>query len=297
MSQTFDPRQYMLSRNFEIFHYRDTNLDNVNLHHHDFYEIYFFMNGDVEYFIENRTYRLLPSDMLLISPLELHQPRINQNIPYERIVVWFGKSFLQRFSTPRTNLAACFDSASPYHTNLLRFDPAMRENIFRLLLRLCDTVENPDYGEDLMATSLVIALLVEINRAARTARPDKGEDVPSKDSDPSSSLISGVLDYINKHYNEDLTLDSISSRFFTSKWHLSHEFNRLVGTGVHRYITQKRLAVARQMLSDGVSPTDACRYCGFNDYANFYRAFKKIYAISPKEYLTFSRENEIRRKA
>ena len=43
MPQTFDPRQHMLAQSFEIFHYCDSNLDNVELHHHDFFEIYLFL--------------------------------------------------------------------------------------------------------------------------------------------------------------------------------------------------------------------------------------------------------------
>ena len=70
-----------------------------------------------------------------------------------------------------------------------------------------------------------------------------------------------------------------------SKYHLSHEFHRLVGTSVYRYIIQKRLVIAKQMLANGVAPTDVYGHCGFGDYANFYRAFKAEYHISPKQFL------------
>ena len=75
MEQTlrpFDPRQEMLRPDFEIFHSRDTTLEAVDLHHHDFYEIYLFLSGQVEYRVEGSVYQLNPGDLLLISPLELH---------------------------------------------------------------------------------------------------------------------------------------------------------------------------------------------------------------------------------
>ena len=111
----------MLTNNYEIYRYRDSYLNNVALHHHDFYEVYLFLNGNVNYTIESRNYHLLPGDILLISPLELHQPRITlEKHPYERIVLWVNKSFLEQFSTPHTTLTHCFDSTVPGHTNLLR---------------------------------------------------------------------------------------------------------------------------------------------------------------------------------
>ena len=84
-AQNFTQRQHMLRPGYEIFRYCDSELGEVSLHHHDFYEIYLFLNGSVEYSIESRIYRLLPGDILLIGPMELHQPRIAKDHgPYER---------------------------------------------------------------------------------------------------------------------------------------------------------------------------------------------------------------------
>ena len=50
--QSFDSRQKMTSDKFEIFHYRDTKFEGVPVHQHDFYEVYFFISGNVEYSVE-----------------------------------------------------------------------------------------------------------------------------------------------------------------------------------------------------------------------------------------------------
>ena len=57
-AQNFTQRQHMLRPGYEIFRYCDSELGEVSLHHHDFYEIYLFLNGSVEYSIESRIYRL-----------------------------------------------------------------------------------------------------------------------------------------------------------------------------------------------------------------------------------------------
>ena len=119
--QPFTRRQTMIRRDFEIYRYR--YMDEVELHHHDFYEVYFFLSGSVTYIIESRKYQMKPGDVLLISPLELHQPVIQPGKePYERVVLWVNRNFLKELSSEATDLTACFDLESPRHANLLRLD-------------------------------------------------------------------------------------------------------------------------------------------------------------------------------
>ena len=94
-----------------------------------------------------------------------------------------------------------------------------------------------------------------------------------------------VVQYIEEHYQEELTLDMLANKFYINKYHLSHTFQRVVGTSVYRYIIKKRLMIATEMLSGGFPPTQVYQYCGFGDYANFYRAFKMAYGVNPKEYV------------
>lgn len=277
----FDTRQNMVLHSFEIYRYRDSYLNEVALHHHDFYEIYLFLSGDVSYTIESRNYSLMPGDLLIISPQELHRPIITPaKAPYERIVLWVNAAFLNQFSTAQTDLAQCFDTTRENHSNLLRPSSNARVHITQLMDTMIEESANEKYGGDILAVSTLLQLLVYVNRIAVRTGAEHHET-----TDKSAPIVTDVLNYINEHYSEDLSLDELAARFFISKYHLSHEFNRLVGTSVYRYIMQKRLIIAKQLLSDGVSPTGVYIRCGFGDYANFYRAFKTEYSISPKEYL------------
>ena len=115
-AQNFTQRQHMLRPGYEIFRYCDSELGEVSLHHHDFYEIYLFLNGSVEYSIESRIYRLLPGDILLIGPMELHQPRIAKDHgPYERMVLWLDKRYLEQHADAllRFHRARPHQSAAP----------------------------------------------------------------------------------------------------------------------------------------------------------------------------------------
>jgi len=287
-TQNFDPRQYMRTNTYEVFRYKDAKPKEVALHHHDFYEIYFFLSGNVQYNIESRSYLLTPGDVLLISPMELHQPVFGpeQNV-YERIVIWINKQFLDSLVLGGMGLAKCFDTTMPGHTNRLALEGTIRQLISFQLEQLCQETESEDEYSEIYAMSYLVQALVQINRHARQQR--RGEELrPGSDS-----VVYSVLGYINEHYNEDLTLDFLANKFFISKYHLFREFGRLVGTSVHRYMVQKRLVMAKQMMSEGMASTEVYQHCGFGDYSNFYRAFKAEYQISPKEFAARLKETSV----
>lgn len=285
--QLFTQRQQMQKNTFEVFHYKDEYMKEVALHHHDFYEIYFFVSGKVTYNIESRNYTLQPGDILLISPMELHQPIFPQERSgYERYVLWINKTFLHRLDMPGQDLSRCFDTERPEHSNLIRPDATKREYLVFLLGGLLQEIHSGEYASETAAMALLAQILVYINRMAI-----QGEH-PVDNKSESDSVVYRVLSYINENYNEDLKLDMLANKFFISKYHLSREFNRLVGTSVYRYIIQKRLMMAKQLMSTGVSSTAVYQHCGFGDYSNFYRAFKSEYQISPKEYIASLREEQ-----
>ena len=144
MSQSYSPytrRQTMVAPDFEVYRYRSAYMNEVELHHHDFYEVYLLLRGRVEYIVENHIYRMRPGDVMLVSPLELHQARIEPDEEYERIVLWIDRGFLEQLSTPHTSLTRCFDTSVPGHLNLLRLPGAAGASLRQLLERL--RVENP----------------------------------------------------------------------------------------------------------------------------------------------------------
>lgn len=271
-------RQYMVDKEYEVYRYRSTYMDEVALHHHDFYEIYLLLRGRVTYIVENHIYNMRPGDIMLISPLELHQARIStEEDPYERIVLWVARPYLEQLSSPRTSLTRCFDTSVPGHANLLRLPGQASATMHRRMERLQTLHQQEGYGGDLLAKSCLTELLVELNQAAH----DRAAPAADCSSD---QVVDAVLHYINEHYSEPLTLDMLSEKFFISKYHLLRKFDAQVGTTVHRYILQKRLLIAKQLLGSGVAPSEVCQYCGFGDYANFYRAFKLQYGSTPRQF-------------
>lgn len=289
--KTFDPRQEMFHPEYELQYKRDFGLKNVAMHHHDFYEIYYLISGDVTYTIDNRICRVMPGDILIIAPKELHQVYIrSEDSPYERYVLWADPEMVKRLSTSKCNLLQSLDPDNTGAVRQLRLQSADQKYVLSLLETLLQESHNNSFGADLQCRSLLTQLLVHINRLAFL----EGDYYEAFSS--ASHLISQVIDYINHHYSENLTLDSLAEQFFVSKYHLSHEFNRQVGTSIYRYVQKKRLQVARQLLSQGGKPNHICSACGFGDYAGFYRAFKAEYGQSPRHFISPTQHQKQRKK-
>lgn len=275
----YNPKQQMQRPDFELQYKRDSYLKDVGLHHHDFYELYYLVSGDVTYTIESRLYKVLPGDVLLISPRELHQVHIQaEHAAYERYVLWINPQLIGRLSAGRTDLSQALDPTRPGYGNQLRLQKPDQEKIRSLMEQLYLESRETVFGSELLIESLMIQLLVTVNRLALR------EDCHFEDVSRSSRTVSQVVEYINLHYSEDLSLDLLAEKFFISKYHLSHEFQRQVGTSVCRYIQKKRLQIARHLLSQGNKPNSVYSICGFGDYTGFYRAFRAEYGTSPREF-------------
>lgn len=275
----FDPRQEMCTPDFELQYKRDSYLKDVDLHHHDFFELYYLISGDVTYIIESRLYHLRPGDMLLISPRELHQVCIRPEMAvYERFVLWIDPKTIRQLSTAQIDLGSCLDPGRPGYTNLLQLSTEDQGHIRTWMEQLYHETHAPAFGSALLQQSLLTQLLVTVNRLVMCAPERVAENAPTE------KFVSQIIDYINLHYAESLSLDMLAERFFVSKYHLSHEFNRQVGISLYRYIQKKRLMIARQLLSQGKKPNEVFSMCGFGDYTCFYRAFRAEYGLAPKEY-------------
>ena len=279
-TQGFDPRQVMQSDTFEVFHYREPRAPGVEVHHHDFYEVYYLLDGQVEYWVDGRVIRMAPGDLLLINPQELHRPMLGpDNERYERIVLWINKDFLESLAPGKSKLNRCFDQSLPN-----RICPADAERPI-LKARMHELVRefySRDFGSRICAQGLFLQLMVQLNRLS--FHSDDADDTQTQ----MSALVQQTMDYVRDHISAPLSLESIASQLYVSKYHLSHAFSREVGVSLYRYIMLRRLLLARQLLLSGQGAGQVSINCGFSDYASFYRAFKAEYGVSPRAYASHS---------
>ncbi|AAK79301.1 AraC-like DNA-binding protein [Clostridium acetobutylicum] len=270
-------RQYMLSADYEIYHYSNNDIRSVSIHHHDFYEFYFFISGDVTYLIEGKSYCLNSGNIILINSRELHQAIINsQRENYERIVLWISRVFLQKLSSNEIDLSLCFESNKK--KNVLIADFEQEKNIRAILNKIISLENYKAMGYELLYKAYITELMVNIYNLEFSGDTQLSVDTKK------SNLIDEIIEYITFNIEEDITIDKIAEQFYLSKFHLSREFKKYTGTTIHRYIIQKKLIQAKELILKDISITDVYKKCGFGDYSNFFRAFKNEYKITPKQF-------------
>ena len=100
-----------------------------------------------------------------------------------------------------------------------------------------------------------------------------------------SGIVRDCLNYIDFHYMEPLTLESLAVRFALNKNYLSTRFHKEVNMTVTDYINRTRVQRSMQLLGKtALSMQQVAEQCGFADANYFARIFKKINGISPNEY-------------
>jgi AraC family transcriptional regulator len=94
-----------------------------------------------------------------------------------------------------------------------------------------------------------------------------------------------VLEYIDTHLDEDLSVEKLGSVAAFSKYHFHRQFSELFGIGVYRYVQLCRLKRAGQQLAfRGDSIIDIALESGYESAEAFSRAFKKALGQSPSEF-------------
>lgn len=271
-------RQHMLREDFEVFHFTGNNGVQIALHFHDFFECSLLLSGKLSYQIESASFAEQPGDLLLISPNQLHRPLfIHGTEPYERIVFWLSRSFVERLSDEKNDLSACFSGG---REGAIRLGGAVRAQITRLFSELLSASSGEAFGRELLCRSLAASLLVYLNRIARGT----AENIPHGEVHV-SPLVQQVSSYLDAHIDEAISLDAVAQAAFLSKYYLERKFKEETGASIYQMLLQKRMIRARNLMREGLPLMQVAMRCGFADYSGFYKAFRSAYGVSPREYL------------
>lgn len=236
-------------------------------HCHSGYELLYVVCGRGEFIIEGSRYPMEDNTLVLLRPWEYHYVCPQSRAPYERIVISFDAS-VPIDAAARTAILGGSGTGRRGVYFSAETMPDMLPAVFKLAEQPCGT---PAERETLLRTSITQALLL-------LSAADSAEGAAV-----SNSLVLEVIDYINKNLKQNMTLEGLSRRFFVSKYYLCRLFRRYTGMSVFTYINTKRVALARQLQSGGMSSESAATAAGFREYSSFYRACKKQTGLSPSE--------------
>lgn len=274
----FTSRQYMQGGDFEVFYYNDSTPAHVSSHLHDYYEIYFFLEGDVDYEIAGQIRHLEYGDYLLIPPGIAHRPIFHSTgVPYRRFVLWINEAFYLKLCGECRDFSYAFDHVKEKELYHYRADFVQIQQLQAQILELIEESRSSHPFQELSRHLLLCQLVLYVNRLTFDMLHQVAQSY-------TSALYVNVCDYINSHLEEDLSLDTLADFFYVSKYHISHVFKNNMGISLHQYVLKKRLHACKNGILAGSPVGNLYEQYGFRDYSSFYRAFKKEYGLSPSEF-------------
>ena len=263
-----------LNEQFRLFHIKDQTSKEFTYHYHDFHKVVIFISGKAAYHIEGKAYQLKPWDILLVNRHAIHRPEIDHSVPYERFILWIQNDI------PWQELLKCFQKANDRSYNLVRLNSALQEKMKDILFELENSAKSDEYGKEILTQSLFLQFMVYLNRIFL-----EKQYIFDKKSYTFNSQIASILQYINHNLKEDLSVETLSARYYVSKYHLMRKFKQETGYTLHNYIVNKRLLMARTLISNGMPVTKAAQESGFAEYSTFSRAYRKQFKTNPSEEL------------
>ena len=256
--------------------HRDISYSNaqLNLHSHTFYELLYCTNDcGAEYLVGADRYRLQKGDIVFVPPGISHRPLLPDRMtePYERYVLWISQEFVDTYTSVFN-----MEKKDGYGT-LLRTGGTKWELLGGYFRRGVWEAENQAAGWRAAVIGNTITLLTLMGRSIqeRTASVLKAEK---------PDLLNEVLAYIELHLSEKITLEETAKHFYVSVSTITQLFRQKMGTSFYRCVTQQRLIAAKVLINEGKTLEDVSRAVGFADYSSFYRAFKKEYGITPRQF-------------
>lgn len=249
---------------------------NGTFHLHDGYEIYLFLKGNVNCYVEQQCFHMERGDLLVIRPGQYHRPAMLDQSSYERITLNFQESVLRHFSTDKTDLAAIFREPPGDKVCFIHLSEEQLQRYLSLIEKTEQLLHSDEFGNDVLIQSCLMRLLVLINQAFRTTGRQTSNIMPK--------LIRDLLRYVDANLSEPITLKTLEHEFYLNGTYISRQFKRHTGLTLRNYLLERRISHARALLSSDLSITEVCQKSGFSDYANFIRSFTKTVGISPGKY-------------
>ena len=270
-----EPLQYevrgYLKEPFRLFHLADSRRERIEYHYHTFHKVIILLAGKAGYAIEGERYDLSPGDFVLVGRGSIHRPEVAEDDFYERMILYIDPAYLTSLSTEDCDLESCFRQAQTAFRYVYRDEGGSR--VRQLFETLARTSREGGYGAALLERAQFLELMVEVNRVCRG-----GHQVQAAAGD---RKVVALLQYLNLHLTEELSIDQLAERFYISKYHMMRRFRQETGYSIHGYLTEKRLLLARRLLEQGSVPSEAAIQAGYQDYSTFSRAYKKQFGCGP----------------
>ena len=243
-------------------------------HWHERMELVYIISGQTRVGINNKLFTLNQGDFLIIQSGEAHYFETDENTK-TFIVFQFGLSMIESLM----EIYRYRRISNPY------FSSKDLENHPRILSTIDSIVKEFDQqslGYQTMIISELSSLMVYLLRHMELTDYNMKETTQNQ---LTISKIYQVMDYLDNHYQEDLSVESIAEYFNYSRYHFVRFFKKMTGLTIHAYVKNKRIQLAKKMMIETQESITRIGYeVGYKQVKSFSQAFKEITGQSPTSY-------------
>ena len=251
------------------------------LHWHNYLQICLCTGGSGKFIFTSREYPVEQGDVFIVGNFENHVAVPDPAGATHYLFVIFLPEFI---AYPGSRLFD-FEYLYPFRYNPESFDhkiahgTRLAKELGEIMLEMEPLLrEKPTGYRHLLDAALRRALALLI-RHYKAVYPDYYY------ADKNHAKIQEALEYINSNFQNHLTLEDLSERFFLSKSRFGHIFKETVRIGFKEYLTYLRLTNARRLLvTTEMSISDIASQTGFTNISQFYKVFRQYVFLTPAEY-------------
>lgn len=239
--------------------------------------IEFYRKGEASLRIEGNLYDVGEGDVVILNPDEMHISERKDDCYMEKIVLHISEGLLSQFGADRQVFYEKIARKAKGRGNLISADTAKKLGISDKINKCLELATEGGAEAEVLLSCKAVELLFELSKLL--------ENSPEENADAlSNKTVSKIIDYINRHYSEEVTLDTLAERFHFSKYYISHLFKDFAGISPYDYLIARRLYVCNNLIRGGSSVKEASFAVGFSNYSNFYRLYKKHFKITPQQF-------------
>lgn len=222
-------------------------------------------------------YSLREFDILIICPGVIHElfaPNVGERMIFQATLCSIASNELDVLSSIIS--PAILITPEKY--------PQIHEEIQQLMLKIRKEFAQALPYSGTMVYSLFLQILAEVGRNQAEIIQQNFDAKNSKQKEYMEKFLF-VTNYISEHFTEDLTLEHVAALAGFSKYHFTRLFRQYAGTSFYKYLNQKRIAHAKNLLLDpNLSVTEVALQSGFTSISAFLRMFRLANNCTPTEF-------------
>ena len=251
--------------------------DEASYHSHDFLEVAFVLSGVGKYHIEDDIYDIHEGDLIILNPGVKHQALYVKEAEVTTTEFFVGFSDIQLPGFP-ANFLPIPDGAYMIHTT-----GELRQKLFKI----CSAMEAEKAvcreGRYFMLKAYLMQMLLLIIR--EQCEPVVSAGGYAFESMNKKYVVEQLVNYLEDHYNEKVSLDQIAENMYLSPFYISKIFKSETGDTPIRHLINIRLEKAKELLEKGYggSIQEIAAMVGYDDAYHFSKLFKKHYGITPSQ--------------